>query len=70
MHMRIVFAYVIVSQAIRHQVMGPSGMSKDVRFSGSQQSNCREPINWYLPYTKNLRFGALALLDVFFASSK
>ena len=31
MHMTIVFAYAIGSQGIRHQVMGPSGMSKDVR---------------------------------------
>ena len=31
MHMRIVVAYAIGSQAIRHQVMGPGGMSKDVR---------------------------------------
>ena len=31
MHMTIVFAYAIGSQAVRHQVMGPSGMSKDVR---------------------------------------
>ena len=31
MNMTIVFAYFIGSQAIRHQVMGPSGMSKDVR---------------------------------------
>ena len=30
MHMMIVFAYAIGSQAIRHQVMGPSGMYKDV----------------------------------------
>ena len=27
----IVFAYAIGSHAIRHQVMGPSGMPKDVR---------------------------------------
>ena len=31
MHMAIVFAFAIGSQANRHQVMGPSGMSKDVR---------------------------------------
>ena len=31
MHMTIVFAYAIGSQAIRHQGMGPSDMSKDVR---------------------------------------
>ena len=29
--MTIAFAYVIGSQAIRQQVMGPSGLSKDVR---------------------------------------
>ena len=31
MNMTIVFAYAIRSQAIRHQVIGASGMSKDVR---------------------------------------
>ena len=31
MHMTIVFAFAIRSQAIRHQVMGLSGMYKDVR---------------------------------------
>ena len=31
MNMTVVFAYAIGSQAIRYQVMGPSGMSKDVR---------------------------------------
>ena len=31
MNMTIVFAYAIGSEAVRHQVMGPSGMSKDVR---------------------------------------
>ena len=31
MHMMIVVAYAIGSQAIRNQVMGPSGISKDVR---------------------------------------
>ena len=31
MHMTIVFAYVIGSEAIRHKVVEPSGMSKDVR---------------------------------------
>ena len=31
MHMTIVFAYAIGSQAVRHQVMGPSGQSKDVK---------------------------------------
>ena len=31
MHMTIVVAYAIGFQAIRHQVMGPSGTSKDVR---------------------------------------
>ena len=31
MHMTIVVAYAVGSKAIRHQVMGPSGMSKDVR---------------------------------------
>ena len=33
MHMTIVVAYAIGSQAIRHQVVGPSGMSKHVRAS-------------------------------------
>ena len=31
MNMTIVFAYAFGSPEIRHQVMGPSGMSKDVR---------------------------------------
>ena len=31
MQMTIVRAYAIGSRAIRHQVMGPSGMSEDVR---------------------------------------
>ena len=31
MHMTIVVAYAIGSQAIRYQVMGPSSMSKGVR---------------------------------------
>ena len=31
MHMTIVFTYAIGSQAIRQEVMGPSGMFKDVR---------------------------------------
>ena len=30
MNMTIVFAYAIGSQAVRHQVMGLSSMSKDV----------------------------------------
>ena len=30
MHMTIVVAYAIGSSAIRHQVVGPSGMSKHV----------------------------------------
>ena len=30
-HMMVVVAYAIRSQAIRHQVVGPSGMSKHVR---------------------------------------
>ena len=30
-NMTIVFAYAIGSKAIRHLVMGPSGMFKDVR---------------------------------------
>ena len=33
MNMTIVFAYAIGSQAIRHQVMGLSGICKDVRAS-------------------------------------
>ena len=35
-----------------------------------QHSNRGEPSNCYVPYTKLVRFGGLALLDVFFASSK
>ena len=31
MHMTIVVAYAIGSEAFRHQVMGPRGMSKHVR---------------------------------------
>ena len=31
MHMKIVVAYAMGSQAMRHQVVGPSGMSKHVR---------------------------------------
>ena len=37
---------------------------------GSRNSNSRDPGNWYVPYTKHVRFGGLTLLDVFFASSK
>ena len=37
---------------------------------GSRHSNRREPSNWYVPYTKRVRFGGLALLDVSFASSQ
>ena len=37
---------------------------------GSRHSNCEESSKWYVPYTKHVRFGRLALLDVFFASSK
>ena len=29
---------------------------------GSQHSNCREPSNRYVPYTKHVRFGGLVLL--------
>ena len=36
----------------------------------SRHSNRRERSNWYVAYTKHLRFGGLALLDVWFASSK
>ena len=31
MRMTIVVAYAIRSQAMKHQVLGPSGMSKDLR---------------------------------------
>ena len=37
---------------------------------GSRHSNRREPSNWYVPYTEHVRFGGLALLDVFLPSSK
>ena len=37
---------------------------------GSRHSNRGEHSNWYVPYTKQVRFGGLALLDGFFASSK
>ena len=37
---------------------------------GSRHSNPREPSDWYVPYTKHVRFGGLALHDVFFASIK
>ena len=37
---------------------------------GSRQSHRSEPSNWYVAYTKHLKFGGLALLDVLFASSK
>ena len=37
---------------------------------GSRHYNRGKPSNWYVAYTKNVRFGGLALLDVFFASSK
>ena len=37
---------------------------------GSRHSNRGEPSNWYVAYTKHVRFCGLALLDVFFASSK
>ena len=36
----------------------------------SRHSNREEPSNGYVTYTKNVRLGKLALLDVFFASSK
>ena len=39
-------------------------------FFGSRDSNCGEPGNWYVVYAKHVRFGGVALLDVFFASSK
>ena len=39
-------------------------------FFGSRHSNGGEPSNWYVAYTKHVRFGGLALLDVSFASSK
>ena len=38
--------------------------------SGSRHSNRRELSNWYVPYTKHVRVGELALLNVFFASRK
>ena len=34
---------------------------------GSRHSNRGEPSNWYVAHTKHVRFGGLALLDVFFA---
>ena len=37
---------------------------------GSRHSNRRQASSWYVPYTKCVRFGGLALLEVFFASSK
>ena len=37
---------------------------------GSRHSNGEELSNWYVAYTKHVSFGGLALLDVFFASSK
>ena len=37
---------------------------------GLRHSNRGVPNNWYVAYTKHVRFGWLALLDVFFASSK
>ena len=37
---------------------------------GSRHSNCGEPSNLDVAYSKHVRFGGLALLDVFFASSK
>ena len=35
-----------------------------------RHSNRGEPNNWYVAYTKHVRFGGLALRDVFFASRK
>ena len=37
---------------------------------GTRHSNRREPSNWYVPYIKHVKLGGLALLNVFFASSK
>ena len=37
---------------------------------GSRHCDGRNPSNRYVAYTKHVRFGGLALLDVFFASSK
>ena len=37
---------------------------------GSRHSNREESSNWYVAYTKHVRFGGLAVLAVFFASSK
>ena len=37
---------------------------------GLRHSHRGEPSNWYVTYTKQVRPGGLALLDVFFASSK
>ena len=39
-------------------------------FFGWRHSNRREPSNWYVAYTKHVRFGGVALLDVMFARSK
>ena len=51
---------------MRHMLC--AGLSTHV--FGSQHCNRREPSNWYVPNTKHVRFGGLAFLDVFFASSK
>ena len=37
---------------------------------GSRHSNRSKPASWYVPYSEHVTFGGLALLDVFFASSK
>ena len=67
------------------QVVGPSGMSKDLRASDIRcvwaflfMSLVRDTLtvggpaisNWYVAYTRHVCFGGPALIDVFFASSK
>ena len=41
-----------------------------IHIFGSRHSNRRGPSSWYVAYTKHVTVGGLALLDVFFASSK
>ena len=37
---------------------------------GSRHSNRSKLSNWYIPYSKHVKFGGLGLLDVSFASGK
>ena len=41
-----------------------------VHVFGSRHSNGREASSWYVPNTKDVSFGGLALLYVFFAGCK